>query len=192
MKKLIHLAFVGILAIAMVFAVVHLALAQDQSLSEKSDSAKEDGHGKWGHFDGFKKKLGLNDEQETQLKDLFKSKNDEFKPLRDQMELDKDKLKLLVDKNASESELTDSMDKVSADQKALQAAQEKFQQKIKGILTPKQQAQMMVLRGGHRRRGFGRWGWGGKWGWRNGQGRDGHWDKSKKANNQASSNTDQN
>ena len=98
------------------------------------------------------------------MKDLFTSQGEEIKPLRDQLQLDRDKLRLLVDKKASESQLTDSMDKVNSDQEALKSAREKFQQKMKGILTPQQQAQMMVMRGnGHR--GFGRFRRGGQCGW---------------------------
>lgn len=198
MKKIIRLAFIGVLAIAMVFAVVHMAIAQDQGTSDKPNSGKGDGHGKWGRFDGFKKRLGLTDDQEAKLKDLFKSRSDEIKPLRDQLEVDRDKLRLLVDKNASESDLTDSMDKISAERETLKTAQEKFRQKMKALLTPKQQAQMMFLRG-HGRGGFGRHGWGGRWGWgKHGMDHawgDHHKDKSKnskKPETKDSNNSDQN
>jgi Spy/CpxP family protein refolding chaperone len=165
MKKLIRFVFVGILAVAIVFAVVHLALAQEQGGSDKADGGKGDGQQKWGHFDGLQKKLGLSDTQETQLKNLFKSRSEEVKPLRDQLQLDRDKLRLLVDKKAAESQLTDSMDKVNSDQEALKSDREKFRQKMKGILTPQQRAQMMVLREGGRHRGFGRFGRGASCGW---------------------------
>ncbi len=197
MKKLSSLILAGSLVAALAFSFSPVLRAQDQDQSPQPDQAKggrsaeKGGWGKshmgWGPMG----KLGLTDDQQAKMKELFKSRGEDMKPLKDHVQLDRDTLRLQVDSNASKSELTSTMEKLSNDQKALRSSQEKFQDKLKSILTPKQQAQMILFKGGHRGGGFGCQNRGGKGSWgKPGMGRaHGHWDKSKKSKRDGSKDT---
>ena len=163
MKKLSRYIFAGSLATVLALGSAVIVRAQDEGPTDKQDQGKGNNHKGWGHFGGFKEKLGLTDEQAAKLKDLFKAQREETKPLRDHLRIDIDNLRLQVDSNASKSELAATLDKLSGEKKALRTAQEKFQQKLRGVLDPKQQAQMVLSMGGGRRGGFGRPG-NGDWG----------------------------
>jgi Spy/CpxP family protein refolding chaperone len=166
MKKLYGYILAGSLALGAPI----LALAQDQDTAPTDSAAamqapdhsfKGNGdharHGGWKPQDSFKEKYALTDDQSAKLKDLFKSRREESGPLRDRMKVEIDTLRLDVDSNASEGELKAVLDKLSADKKSMQASQERFKDKLQAILTPKQQAQMLLAMGGrHKGAGFGR------------------------------------
>ncbi len=167
MLKLRDLLMPGLLAVAAAGLTLapSLALAQDDASTTApagdnggpSKGGWDHPHGGWGGpMGGLKEKLGLTDDQESQLKDLFKSQMDETKLLKDKVRLDTDTLRLKLDSKASDDEIKDTLDKLKAEKKELQAAHEKFQAKLDSILTPKQQAQMLLDHGGFHRGGWGR------------------------------------
>ncbi len=189
MLKFRDLWMPGLLAVAATgFTLApSLALAQDDASTTApagdnggpSKGGWDHPHGGWGGpMGGFKEMLGLTDDQESQLKDLFKSQMEESKMLRDKVRLDTDMLRLKLDGKASDDEIKDALDKLKTEKKEMQAAHEKFQAKLDSILTPRQQAQMMLdhgHRGGWGRGGMmgGRPGFGGGHGWhKGGKGKD--------------------
>jgi len=150
MKKFSRLFLVGGLATAM-FLGYGLAKAQDQNPpvdDPSSDhSAMQGGnHGDWGkgRMEHLKDKLGLTDDQAAKLKETFKKQMEANKPLRDQEKIDIDTLQQKVDTKASDSDIKDALDKLSADRKSMQAAQDNSMDKIRGILTPIQQAKWVL------------------------------------------------
>jgi Spy/CpxP family protein refolding chaperone len=162
MKKLTGVLLAGSLALGLPL----LALAQDQDTAPTDSAAaaqaqpsKNDGthagHGGWKGQDGFKQRYALTDDQSAKLKELFKSRQEEAKPLRNKIKVELDTLRLDVDSNASEGELKAALEKLAADKKTLEASNEAFKQKLQAILTHKQQAQMLLAMGGHRKGGWG-------------------------------------
>lgn len=127
-----------------------------------------------GRFGGrLKEKLGLTDDQAAKLKDFFKKQREDNTPLRDQMRIDMDTLRQKVDTKAPDSEIKKLLDKLSEDQKGMQAARERTKDQLREILTPTQQAKMLFMM--HRGRGrMGMWrdhgDWKGKGDWK----KDGH------------------
>ena len=93
---------------------------------------------------GMKEKLGLTDEQAAKMRDVWKSQQETMKSLRDQERVDMALLRQKVDAKASDSEMKAALDKLSADRKAIQEAQESMTKKMRSILTPTQQAKMLL------------------------------------------------
>ncbi len=150
MKKFSRLFLVGGLATAM-FLGYGLAKAQDQNPpadDQGSDHPAMQGgdHGDWGkdRIENLKDKLGLTDDQAAKLKEAFKKQMEANKPLRDQEKIDIDTLQQKVDAKASDSDIKDALDKLSADRKSMQSAQDNSMEKIRGILTPIQQAKWVL------------------------------------------------
>jgi Spy/CpxP family protein refolding chaperone len=170
MKKLYGYILAGSLALGAPL----LALAQDQDTAPTDSAAATQAptgsdhhpkgdwdhahHGGWKPYDGFKEKYALTDDQSSKLKDLFKSHQEETKPLRNKIRVEIDTLRLDVDSNASESDLKDALDKLTEDKKSMQASEERFKGKLQAILTPKEQAQMILAMGGHHKGGQGDFG----------------------------------
>jgi Spy/CpxP family protein refolding chaperone len=115
-----------------------------------SQGGDEGGHDGWGGghsgmgMEKMKHKLGLTDDQVTQMKALFKSQMDSGKTLRDQMKVDMDILRQKVDAKASNSDLKSALDTLSADKKALDKSRQKMEDQVRQILTPMQQAKWVL------------------------------------------------
>ena len=123
-----------------------------------------------GWIDKAKEKLGLTDDQASKLKDLFKSQMEANKPLRDQMKIDMDTLQQKVDLKASDADVKKLLDKLDGEQKEMQTAHEKMKDQLRSILSPTQQAKMVL---GMRKMGMGMMEhWKGHHGWKK-EGKDG-------------------
>jgi len=173
MKKFFRLFLVGGLATAM-FLGYGLAKAQDQNPPADDQGGDHPmmqnvDHGDWGkdRIEHLKDKLGLTDDQAAKLKETFKKQREANKPLRDQEKIDIDTLQQKVDSKASDSDIKDALDKLSADHKSMQAAQDNSMDKIREILTPMQQAKWVLTM----RRGMMDHKWNGK--------KKGDWKKNK-------------
>jgi Spy/CpxP family protein refolding chaperone len=94
--------------------------------------------------DKLKDKLGLTDDQVTQMKDLFRTQMAAGKTIQDQMKLDIDTLQQKVDAKASVAELQKSLDALAADRKAMQASRENMETQVNKILTTVQQAKLIL------------------------------------------------
>jgi Spy/CpxP family protein refolding chaperone len=103
----------------------------------------------------MKEALGLSDDQVSKLKDENKANREASKPLREKMTLDKDNLKLLVDKKASDDDLKAAIASLKEDRKAMQALNQKHMDAMQEILTPMQQAKAIFMMHGHRGHGWG-------------------------------------
>jgi|GEM_PF-1664140 len=116
-----------------------------------------DGGAMGGRLDKMKEKLSLTDSQVSQLKTLFKKQMENNKPLRDQERIDMDTLQQEVDANASDADIKKLLDKLDGERKTLQSSREKMTDQLRTILTPSQQAKMVL---GMRQKGMGMMG---KW-----------------------------
>jgi Spy/CpxP family protein refolding chaperone len=153
MKKFFRLFLVVSLATVM-FLGYGLAKAQDQNPpadDQGGDNPAMQGgdhgdYGDWGkdRIEHLKDKLGLTDDQAAKLKEAFKKQMEANKPLRDQEKIDMDTLQQKVDTKASDSDIKDALDKLSADHKSMQTAQDNSMDKIREILTPIQQAKWVL------------------------------------------------
>jgi Spy/CpxP family protein refolding chaperone len=180
MKKKIWLA--GLMAATLVGAALTAYADDDQAPAGGDDKpgmgqGMDDGMGgdmmDGDHMDRMKEKLGLTDDQVSKLKDLFKSQMEANKPLRDQMKIDVDTLQQKVDMKASDGDIKKLLDKLDAEQKQMQDSREKMKDQLRSILTPTQQAKMVL---GMRKMGMGMMNrWKGHNGWKkNGKGGDGN------------------
>ena len=101
----------------------------------------------------MKVELSLNDHQAAQVKAEYATDGEACKLLRDKMELDVAKLKVMVDKKAGNDELKPVIVMIRADQRALEAQKEKHIDAMQEILEPKQQAKAIFMMqehmGGH-------------------------------------------
>jgi Spy/CpxP family protein refolding chaperone len=141
---------VGSLATTM-FLGNGIARAQDQNPpaeDQGGDHPMMQGgdHGDWGknRIEHMKEKLGLTDDQATQLKEAFKKHEEANRPLRDQEKIDVDTLQQKVDIKASDSDIKDLLDKLENDHKQMQQVQDNFMDKIRTILNPTQQAKWLL------------------------------------------------
>ena len=105
-----------------------------------------------GPMSRMKEKLGLSDDQAAKVKDLFKSRMEANKPLRDQMKIDVDTLQQKVDTKASDGDIKKLLDKLDSEQKQMQSSRDKMKDQLRSILTPTQQAKMVL---GMRKMGMG-------------------------------------
>ena len=147
LKAAISVLFVGALALA-----AATARADDK-----------DGHqGKhWDKYEMLKKQLDLTDAQVSQWKDLEKGEREQGKLSRDKAKADEANLAVLVDENASADQLKTALKSLEDDHKQMQAAADKKKEALKAILTPIQQAKLVVSWSEHHGRGAlgGRGGW---------------------------------
>ena len=147
MKKLLGILGLGALSAALLFGAIQFVRADDSAPADNDSSAKMDkGHGwdKGDHVGMWKEKLGLSDSQADKLKDLFNKQREETKILSDQMKVNMDTLKLKVDSKASDGEIKALLDSLSAGKKKLQAKRDGFIDQVKTILTPTQQAKLLL------------------------------------------------
>jgi Spy/CpxP family protein refolding chaperone len=160
MKKLTRL-FLNTALVSTLFLGYSLVRAQDQAApadnasGDKMEMKGDHGDGK-DRMDRMKEKLGLSDSQAAKLKEAFKKQMEANKPLRDQEKIDVDTLQQKVDSKASDSDIKDLLEKLKADRKQIQDAQERSMEKIKTILTPTQQAKWVLMMG-HGAAGRGKW-----------------------------------
>ena len=171
MKKFSRLFLVGSFATALFLgyglAKADNSMATDDNGGDQSamntdhqNNMDHDGMGK-GRIEHLKEKLGLTDDQTTQLKEAFKKQEEAIKPLRDQEKIDVDTLQQKVDIKASDSDIKTLLDKLKEDHKIVQDAQERSMDKMRTILNPTQQAKW-VLSMRDRMGAWGRRGWGQK------------------------------
>jgi Spy/CpxP family protein refolding chaperone len=125
------------------------APAADNQGGDKPAMQGDHKPGDWGkdRIEHLKDKLGLTDDQATQLKEAFQKQGEAIKPLRDQEKIDMDTLQQKVDTKASDSDIKALLDKLKEDRKTLQDTQERSMEKFRMILTPTQQAKWVLSMG---------------------------------------------
>lgn len=102
-----------------------------------------EGPGEW------KEKFGLSDEQQAKLKAAHRAQRDAVTPLHDKMEDELDKLRGLVKEGKDEKAISASLEAVKSLHKSLQAEEERFHAAAAAILSPLQQAKMLLAMMGH-------------------------------------------
>ncbi len=152
MKKFSSLFLAGSLATAL-FLGYGLAKAQDAPAADdqggdhpamQGDQGKDADGGK-DRIEHMKDKLGLTDDQAAKIKEAFMKQKEAIKPLRDQEKIDMDTLQQKVDSKASDADIKALLDKLKADHKLVMDTQERSMDKIRTILNPTQQAQMVLM-----------------------------------------------
>jgi Spy/CpxP family protein refolding chaperone len=108
-------------------------------------------HGHWDKFKLLQKKLDLTDDQVAQWKAAEKGQGEKAKLLSDRTKADLAELAVLVDENAPDADLKAGLKSLEADHREKMAREAKKIETMKGILTPMQQAKLVVMMfGGHK------------------------------------------
>ncbi len=150
----------GLAALVFVGSVILVA----GSRAEMGDDQEGGWEGGSGHrLEMIKEKLGLNDSQASQLREMFKKQAEGTKPLRQKLKIGMDTLRLKMDSGAPDPELKKILDTLSADKKSLEESRKTFTDKLRTVLTPTQQAKFLLgmqdrRRGMMAKRGMGRMG----------------------------------
>ena len=106
------------------------------------------------HMEMMKKELGLSKDQAAKSKAATMANHEAMKTAGNKVKADLANLQVLVDKKASDAELTTSLNTLDADRKAMQAQQQKHIDAMRAILTPTQQAKMALKLGEHMSEGM--------------------------------------
>jgi Spy/CpxP family protein refolding chaperone len=99
---------------------------------------EEDGSAK------MNKGLGLTDEQASKMKEARKANREAIRAIHEKAVEHADKLKDLLEKKASDSELSAAIGALKQDKKAMQDQEEKHLATVQAILNPTQQAKMAL------------------------------------------------
>lgn len=102
------------------------------------DSAQSERHEK------MLKKLGLSDEQMEKMKAAAKAHRETIKPLRKEMRADMKKLREQIKNRAGDAAVAATLGKLELTRKAIQAENEKMKAATDELLTPTQQAKMLL------------------------------------------------
>jgi len=92
-------------------------------------------------------KPGPNAEQREKMKALRKEHRQAMQPLHKQLRLQTDELRVLLDKDASDSQLSAKLDEIRKTRKAIQEMQAKFMEQEAALLTVRERAEMAVRMG---------------------------------------------
>jgi len=128
-------------------AILALALAPAMSTLRAEEQEQQE----HGMKDKMKEKLGLTDDQVKKLDDLRASEKAEMKPLREKAHAIIEKLEGQVKSKASDSDIKATLDEAEANHAAVEQLEDKFKQSHQAILTPTQQAKMLLHRMKHER-----------------------------------------
>jgi Spy/CpxP family protein refolding chaperone len=142
----------------LIFAAMSLAVAVWGTPRLNADPMDKDGKGGM-----LKEKLGLTDEQVAKFKDARKADREAMKPLMEKMKTDVDSLRVLVDKKASDKDLSAQLDVLKADKEAVDEQRKKQMDAMAADLTPLQKAKFVINMADHMNRGMG-----GRGGWHHG------------------------
>ncbi len=89
--------------------------------------------------------LDLTAQQQEQMKALRAKQREEMKPLRGGVHEALAALRKLVDEGGSDAAIKAQLDALKAARTQMQAAQQKHQDEVAGILSPKQQAKLVLM-----------------------------------------------
>jgi len=118
----------------------------DESAAPAADSKEHSWDAK-----KMQKKLGLTDDQVTKLNAVRDAEKSALKPSWDKQKDLMKKLKDQIANKAADSDIQATLSEIKANRKAMADQMEQFRSQREGILTPTQQAQMLLHRMKHRR-----------------------------------------
>jgi len=132
-------------------AMLGFLVASPAAFVKADDSAAPAAAPQEHHWDAGKmqKKLGLTDDQVTKLNTVMQAEKDAMKPLWDKQKDLMKKLDAQVKAKAADADIQATLDDMKANHKAMQDQGEQFRTQKAGILTPTQQAKMMLGRMKH-------------------------------------------
>jgi len=130
-----------------VIAVAILALA----LAPAMQTLRAEEH-EQGKKHEWKEKLGLSDDQVKKLEDLRASEKAEMKPLRDKGHALVEKLEGQIKSKASDADIKATLDELAANHNSMEQIEDKSKESRSSILTPTQQAKMLVSRMKHHKK----------------------------------------
>lgn len=108
---------------------------------------EEHGGGGGGWVAKAAKPLGLTAEQQAKLKAIEADRAKTQGPLWQQLKVQMDELKLLVDKKAPDADLTAKLNQLKATRDQLEAGRKAFEAQVAAVLTPTQQAKVALWMG---------------------------------------------
>jgi len=94
--------------------------------------------------DLMQKRFDLSDDQQAKLKEAFEAQRKAAEPLHKELRVGLAKLRWQVEAEADSKELAATLAQLDKTRKALQSQQDKFLSSLKNILTPVQQAKMLL------------------------------------------------
>lgn len=112
--------------------------AEKEQQEDMGDSAQSERHEK------MLKKLGLSDEQMEKMKAATKTHMETIKPLRKELRADMKKLREQIKNRAGDAAVAATLGKLELTRKAIQAENEKMKAATVELLTPTQQAKMLL------------------------------------------------
>lgn len=141
MKTLFRAAGLGVLTASLFFGPILTARADDQAPQDNGGSLKM-GH----QSEMWKEKLGLTDSQVVKVTDLLEKQRNEILKLQDLIQVDRDSLKLKLDFQASDAALKPLLNKIAVEEKELNDKRESFREQFQTLLTPTQQAKLLLAK----------------------------------------------
>jgi Spy/CpxP family protein refolding chaperone len=146
MKRKMNGMSLGVLVLLLSFGFAVLSYAEGPGA----------GPGPMGRGDGagfilkMKDKLGLTEDQVKQLQAVVESEKEEMGPLFEKISADRKALEDSLKAGAKDADLKVLLDNLEMDHQNIGTAGKRFRGQIRGILTPTQQAKIVVDRGQHR------------------------------------------
>ena len=115
----------------------------------RADMDKDDGP----KTEKMQYQLGLSADQSAKLKTLWEKENETMKPLMEKQHALMDKLKDQVKNKATDADIQTTLTDLKNSREEMRTQMEQFQSQKAGVLTPTQQAKMLLSRhnnqGGH-------------------------------------------
>jgi len=92
----------------------------------------------------LQKKLGLTDDQTKKLESILQSQKAALQPLHEKMRDSMKTLRQQVDQKASDDDIKKTLDALKTNRDDMMAQHKQFQDQIQALLTPTQQAKMLL------------------------------------------------
>jgi Spy/CpxP family protein refolding chaperone len=145
MKHRYGIAVAGVLAVVL---MASMPLRADENANSKKDKSeckmcKLDEGGRHEHF---KKMLGLTDDQAKKFEALKKDEKTAMKPLRDQVRTLSKKLEWQIAAKASDDDIKSTLDEARSARESMVSSMKKYRTQMDDILTPTQQAKLLVFK----------------------------------------------
>lgn len=134
----------AMVALAIMLAPAAVLAEKECPMAKKGEQAGG-GDGAGEQWNRVAKKLELTDKQQAQLKDLREKHMEAMKPLREKTRDQMKALRDLVKDKADDKKIAAALDDLKKSREAMRAAQEKHKAECNKVLTPTQQAKMLLF-----------------------------------------------
>ncbi len=154
MKRL-RLGLAAMSLAAAVWGTPSLNAHEADEHSAKGAAHEEGPQGGEKRWDKMKEELGLSGAQMDKLKESHKGMRESMQASAAKLKTDLATLKGLVDKKGPDTDLTAAIEALKGDRDAMETQRKKEQEVMRGILTPLQQAKLILKMGDHIQGGMG-------------------------------------